>query len=88
MKPRPLYIGIGLALVVGLLLFTVFSRKWWVNRVIGKWGGSNPYLKEQGPDFWKTFPLVGLAGLYYNGQESWEPPGAAPSTEGAFAGEL
>lgn len=87
MTPRTrIVIWSGAAIGVALLLFTVLNKTWWKNRVLSKWAGSNPYLKEQGPDYWNSYSLLGLIGLYANGLESWEPPGPAPSGTGAFSG--
>lgn len=76
------------AVLVALLLLTVLNKRWWKNRVLTKWAGSNPYLREQGPDYWSTYSLLGLIGLYANGLESWEPPGPAPSGTGEFSGTV
>lgn len=78
----------GTALVVLLLAFTVLRKRWWRNRIIGRWGGSNPYLLTRDDGYWGTYSLGGLIGLYYNGLESWQPPGPAPSTEGEFSGQF
>lgn len=77
------------ALVVALLLaFTVLNKGWWKNRVVNKWGGSNPHLKEAGEGYWNGMKLIELVSLYYLGYPTWEPPGPAPSGTGSFSGTL
>ncbi|WKZ67170.1 MAG: hypothetical protein QY325_04390 [Flavobacteriales bacterium] len=78
----------AVALLVLVLALTVLRKRWWRNRVVAKWGGSNPYLRTQGDAYWGTYSLGGLIGLYYNGLESWQPPGPAPSEEGEFSGQF
>lgn len=88
MKKRTLVIGIGAALVVALLLFTVARKQWWVNRIRARWvmnrfvfddvvGRWIPEVSDYKDDL-SEHTLASLIATWRNGEPGWYRVGEEP----------
>ena len=93
MKRNTIAIGIGAALLVALLLFTVARKQWWVNRIRARWvmnrfvfddvvGRWIPEVSDYRDDL-SGHTLASLINTWQNGEPGWyrvgEEPPAPPS---------
>lgn len=89
MKPRTVYLSVGLAVVVGLLLYTVLRKRWWVDRIRARWvmnrfvfdevvGRWIPEVTDYRNDDLGKFSLATLIATWRNGEPGWYRQGEEP----------